>query len=131
LLEIHDASPSSTREGALFGFVGTPADQRHGESSEIIDSAIRQLTALFGPKAARTKNILFEDWRKRPLPPFHRINLRHSSIRFMAPCHTRMRPGMGGCSLLRPRPLRNSVGFLKGALVTAEQAALDVIASQP
>jgi monoamine oxidase len=131
LLEIHDASPSSTREGALFGFVGTPADQRHGKSSEIIDSAIRQLTALFGPKAARTKNILFEDWRKRPLPPFHRINLRHSSIRFMAPCHTRMRPGMGGCSLLRPRPLRNSVGFLKGALVTAEQAALDVIASQP
>lgn len=62
LLEIHDASPSSTRKGALLGFVGTPADQRHGKSSEIIDSAIRQLTALFGPKAARTKNILFEDW---------------------------------------------------------------------
>lgn len=62
LLEIHDASPSSTRKGALLGFVGTPADQRHGKSSEIIDSAIRQLTALFGPKAAHTKNILFEDW---------------------------------------------------------------------
>ena len=113
LLEIHDASPSSTREGALFGFVGTPADQRHGKSSEIIDSAIRQLTALFGPKAARTKNILFEDWRKRPLPPFHRINLRHSSIRFGPAPHADA-PWNGRVLFASTEAAQEFGGFLKG-----------------
>lgn len=131
LLEIHDASPSSTREGALFGFVGTPADQRHGKSSEITDAAISQLTALFGPKAAHPKNILYEDWAEET---FTAVSLDKSAPRqhpVYGPAPHADAPWNGRVLFASTEAAQEFGGFLEGALVAAEQAALDVIASQP
>ena len=62
LVEIHDASPQSGDEGALFGFVGIRADARHGRSHDVTAAAIYQLTQMFGDEASRPKRILYQDW---------------------------------------------------------------------
>jgi monoamine oxidase len=62
LVEIHDASPMSGRQGALFGFLGLPAIHRAGRGQEIAEAAIAQLAAMFGAAAARPLDVLFQDW---------------------------------------------------------------------
>lgn len=62
LVEIHDASPQSGDEGALFGFVGIRADARRGRSHDVTAAAIYQLTQMFGDEASRPKQILYQDW---------------------------------------------------------------------
>jgi monoamine oxidase len=62
LFEIHDASPASGREGALFGFVGVPVEKRRGHDGAIINASIAQLVKLFGEEAGRPKTVLYEDW---------------------------------------------------------------------
>jgi len=51
LVQIHDASPYDLKQGALFGFVGIPASERHGTADELLASAQRQLATLFGSNA--------------------------------------------------------------------------------
>ncbi len=62
LAEIHDASPQQEGPFALFGFVGTPASYRHG-NTEALKSAIReQLGSLFGEMAASPDDLVLKDW---------------------------------------------------------------------
>ncbi len=63
LVEIHDASDESGRSAALFGFVGVAAQWRvkMGEA-ELIQRSLKQLTNLFGPKAAQPEWIKLKDW---------------------------------------------------------------------
>ncbi|MEI4264075.1 flavin monoamine oxidase family protein [Roseovarius sp. D0-M9] len=58
LAEIHDASPVDTRVGALFGFTHPGAARQSG----FRDSAIAQLTRLFGPLAATPNDVFVKDW---------------------------------------------------------------------
>lgn len=62
LAEIHDASPSSGRQGALFGFLGVPAAYRAGREQEMVQAAIAQLAMMFGPLAAHPISVLYQDW---------------------------------------------------------------------
>jgi len=62
LAEIHDASPHEGGPYALFGFVGTPASQRHG-NAEALEAAIKQqLGSLFGDEAANPEQCIVKDW---------------------------------------------------------------------
>jgi len=62
LFEVHDASPASDREGALFGFVGVPVEKRRGYDDAIVNASIAQMTRLFGGQASRPKSVLYQDW---------------------------------------------------------------------
>lgn len=62
LVEIHDASPNSGDEGALFGFVSIPARYRRSTSFDISGASIAQLTAMFGHQASSPIDVIFYDW---------------------------------------------------------------------
>ena len=64
LTEIHDASPTSSTKGALFGFVGVPAPMRLYGEFDIARLAVEQLATMFGPDAARPIDILVQDWAR-------------------------------------------------------------------
>lgn len=64
LVEIHDASPQSAEEGALFGFIGAPPSARHPE--RLARAGLAQLAALFGEEAARPRVVLLQDWAREP-----------------------------------------------------------------
>ncbi len=49
LAEIHDTSPAdSNASGALFGFLGVPAQQRRGHDEAVIKACLAQLGRMFG-----------------------------------------------------------------------------------
>lgn len=62
LAEIHDASPEDGAFGALFGFVGLPADVRAQAGPALEAAAIQQLVNLFGPEAGSPLATQLEDW---------------------------------------------------------------------
>ncbi|OKP89155.1 amine oxidase [Paenibacillus sp. P3E] len=62
LQEIHDTSPN-TGSGALFGFFGMSAKDRHmlGEKL-VLEQVMEQLVRLFGPSAKNARTVLYKDW---------------------------------------------------------------------
>lgn len=62
LVEIHDASPQDGGFGALFGFVGLPADIRIQAGDALLPAALAQFANLFGPKAETPLATALEDW---------------------------------------------------------------------
>jgi monoamine oxidase len=68
LVEIHDASPEPGERGALFGFIGVPAQQRRAvEEDVLVHHCLRQLERLFGPEAASPEFAALRDWSREPL----------------------------------------------------------------
>jgi len=65
LVQIHDASPMDSGQGALFGFVGVPATHRSGRAEELQAGAQRQLATLFGRDADTPARIWLEDWAEQ------------------------------------------------------------------
>ncbi|MCF2871521.1 FAD-dependent oxidoreductase [Octadecabacter sp. G9-8] len=66
LVEIHDASPSDTSLGALFGFVGVPPNHRAQNADAIIAASINQLARLFGDDDKTPRAAYLEDWATQP-----------------------------------------------------------------
>lgn len=66
LAEIHDASmPGGS--GALFGFLGVPADLRERVPEDVLRAHCRaQLVRLFGEEAAAPRAECFKDWAQDP-----------------------------------------------------------------
>lgn len=64
MVEIHDAS--SDGRGALFGFLGVPADVRAGKDRSIQTACIAQLERLFGAKAGTPVSTYYTDWAAQP-----------------------------------------------------------------
>lgn len=62
LAEIHDASPADGIFGALFGFVGLPADVRAQAGPALAQAALTQLENLFGSPASTPIVSHLEDW---------------------------------------------------------------------
>ena len=60
--EIHDASPSTGQQGALFGFVGASAKARAKPGFDLAAQAVEQLTEMFGPRAGDPIDVLIKDW---------------------------------------------------------------------
>jgi monoamine oxidase len=66
LTEIHDASIIDG-SGALFGFLGVPAEVRQSVSEDLLKAHCRaQLVRLFGSQAESPKREYFKDWSQDP-----------------------------------------------------------------
>lgn len=70
MMELHDASPQSENtpngRGAIFGFLGVPADARKGQDASIIEACKQQLINLFGERAGSPLDIIYKDWSDDP-----------------------------------------------------------------
>jgi len=62
LMEIHDASAAGSDYGALFGFVGIPANSPARARTRLIDDATKQLERMFGPALANPLDAIVKDW---------------------------------------------------------------------
>lgn len=71
LAEIHDASPEDGRYGALFGFMGLPADVRKQAGNALAAAVIDQLANLFGPTAQSPIMTSLEDWSQASFTATH------------------------------------------------------------
>ncbi len=67
MVEIHDATASIDQGAALFGFIGIPAlaRQQYG-TGDLKTLCLRQLTDLFGEKAATPEAVYLNDWANDP-----------------------------------------------------------------
>jgi monoamine oxidase len=113
LAEIHDASPSGTETGALFGFAHPGA----ARTPEFRAAALAQLARLFGPAAATPVDVLIKDWSMDSAtataadraPP-----AGHPAYRPLAPT--------GRMIFAGSETAPEDGGFLEGALSAAEAA---------
>ncbi|TQV83834.1 flavin monoamine oxidase family protein [Denitrobaculum tricleocarpae] len=121
-MEIHDASPPEG-PGALFGFLGIPAEQRRSIDPEALRSAATaQFERLFGPEAAQPKALFLKDWVEDPLT---------ATADDLAPLTSHPRYGLppaaqkiwdGQLVFCATEAASRQGGFLEGALVAAEEA---------
>lgn len=129
LLEIHDASPASGREGALFGFVGVPVEKRRGNDDAIINASIAQMVKLFGEEAGRAKSVLYEDWsndRFTATADDAVGSMAHPSYGPTPPLDTPWRERVFFAS---SETGRRYGGYLEGALEAADQIVRKVISA--
>lgn len=129
LAEIHDASPQDGSYGALFGFMGLPADVRSQVGDALEPAAIDQLANLFGPKARAPIATKLEDWSQAPFtttqadatpPPGHPPYTMPSEVRDLwndklLLAVTEMAPDNGG--------------LIEGALAATEVTAAQILAT--
>ncbi|WP_322890270.1 MULTISPECIES: flavin monoamine oxidase family protein [unclassified Yoonia] len=121
LAEIHDASPAQGPLGALFGFVGLPADQR--AQTDLRAPVIAQLVNLFGPQAASPRALQIMDWSREAFtatttdatpPAGHPAYLLPPALRQVADDRI-----IFACAELTT----DNGGLIEGALAAAERAA--------
>ena len=124
LVQIHDASPTDGESGAIFGFVGLPADQRDRFGEEAVaEAVVRQLSALFGAEAAAPVAVHLQDWAREPFTAT-------AADRFPPPGH----PDYGmpaalaglaetGLIFAGTEVAPDNGGLIEGALAAAEEAA--------
>ena len=70
MMELHDASPQaesinkdlSDGPGAIFGFLGVPANVRKNQQDDVINACTQQLITLFGERAAKPTKVFYKDW---------------------------------------------------------------------
>ncbi len=121
-MEIHDASQPDG-PGALFGFLGIPAEQRRSIEAETLRSAaIAQFVRLFGPDAAQPSAVFLKDWINDPLT---------ATTDDLAPLYSHPHYGLpraaqnvwdGQLVFCATEAASHQGGFLEGALVAAEEA---------
>lgn len=128
MTEIHDASDSAGREGALFGFIGASSDYRRALGEEELKrQCLVQLSRLFGAAAAQPLWSAVQDWAwepytatnadQRPLayhPSYRRPDIPHPWARRLWLAGTERSVDFGG--------------YLEGALDAAERAVEGVLA---
>ncbi len=130
MVEIHDASDAQTDVGALFGFVGVPANSRKGHGDEISQAAVQQLGRLFGDKALKPVKVFYQDWAEE---------IETSSEMDATPLAGHPSYGLPNVlsNVWDGRLLFGSTetasqfgGFIEGALERAEQLANEIIADR-
>ena len=131
LAEIHDASPSDASEGALFGFVGIPAQFRMRNGYDVRRSAIEQLAAMFGPLAGEPRDVLIADWAADSFTATA-SDLAISSGHSTYGLPTALRDLWDGRLLLSSTETADYFGgFLEGALEAAESACHRLQSNSP
>ncbi|KPD10457.1 NAD(P)/FAD-dependent oxidoreductase [Phaeobacter sp. 11ANDIMAR09] len=123
MVEIHDASPIEGGPYALFGFVGYPADVRVAQKDDMMEQALAQLTAIFGPKMAQPRDLILQDWAT--IPEIARTQDRtpvgyHPNYGLPSNLNSLAARGVQFCST---ETARRFGGYLEGALEAAERAA--------
>jgi monoamine oxidase len=127
LAEIHEASPAQGPLGALFGFVGVPANLR--AKADLRAPVVAQLVNLFGPEAASPRALQIMDWSREAftatpadaMPPAgHPAYLLPSALRQVADDRI-----IFACAELTT----DNGGLIEGALAAAERAASIVLSA--
>lgn len=62
MVEVHDASDPQSGLGALFGFIGVPADIRADNKQSLHEACLVQIGRLFGEAALHPIDSLVQDW---------------------------------------------------------------------
>jgi monoamine oxidase len=121
MVEIHDASPSDTSFGALFGFIGVPPSVR--EDKAALRSQVQaQFTRLFGAQAAHPTALHITDWAREPFTATDADTAplaAHPTYGLPTGVQTLME---GRVILSGTETAREFGGFLEGALEAAEDA---------
>ncbi|MEL7361319.1 MAG: FAD-dependent oxidoreductase [Bacteroidota bacterium] len=126
LAEIHDATTASGA-AALFGFLGTSAEQRAtlGEAA-LVRACLDQLGRMFGAEARTPRATLLKDWAADPLTATAADQTRgghpvpKSGGWVAGPWRERLELGGSETSPVEP-------GYLSGAVVAAERAVSAVL----
>lgn len=122
MVELHDASPFDTSLGAIFGFIGVPAQTRATAGEALAKAALAQLVNLFGPQAATPLSLTIEDWSQAPFtatpadmtpPPSHPPYTMPSALNDL--WDTRLIFAVTELS-------RDNGGLIEGALAASENA---------
>ncbi len=127
MVEIHDASPHDGRYGALFGFMGLPADARANAGEALTQAALAQLAALFGPKAATPLASALADWsqdRFTATPADAHPPAGHPAYGMPA---TLARNWEGKLIFAVTELAPDSGGLIEGALAAADGVASDIL----
>ena len=131
LFEIHDASPVSGDESALFGFVGRPAIHRRGNSSSLVEASIAQLTTMFGEQANSPIDVISHDWATEA------YTARDADADISATHPGYGMPGAlarlwdGRLAFASTEVARSFGGLMEGALEAAEQAIKSLMLRDP
>ncbi len=131
LVEIHDASAASGAPAALFGFVGVSPANRRQNPQALKTAAIQQLTRLFGPQAAKPREVVLQDWADESFTstPLDRQSLGPHPIYGLPTALTELAGGrliFGGTETAA-----EFGGFLEGALERSAQILTTLQAAAP
>lgn len=122
--EIHDGSNQNQGPYGLTGFVNIPAAQRHNKQT-LTEAIFVQLSAIYGKQASQPMSFYYQDWAREKFtatqfdqPPMHE--------------HPDYHPPAGKTSIWNGRihfagseTADQHGGYLEGALVSAERAAMN------
>lgn len=123
MVEIHDASPMNGGPFALFGFVGVPPAVRKAHRDEIEQTALAQLTSLFGPKMANPRALILQDWATLPYIARQKDQAAvRSHPSYGLPGHVTALSARG-IHFGSTETARGFGGYLEGALEAAERMA--------
>jgi monoamine oxidase len=140
--EIHDASPPPTKKtttkttttkaaadnGALFGFVSPSSTAAARDKKALTTSAVKQLVALFGEKAAAPVAVAVADWATAPLTSTAAdASQSGGHPQYGTPSPLRNMWG-GRLRFASSEMASDSGGFLEGALAAGDDAASRMLA---
>ena len=124
--EIHDGSGEANRPYGLTGFMATPALRRKGKA-EMVRAILDQLSLLYGREAGQPVEMYYQDWAREEFTATE-YDLRgaHNHPEYHPPSgNTTIWDGTFHFAGSETADLLG--GYLEGALVSAERAALAVI----
>ena len=127
--EIHDGSNNDKGPYGLTGFVGIPADQRR--QLRHLDRAIfRQLTAIFGEKAAQPAAFFYHDWARERFTATQYDQPPMRTHPCYSPPDNRQDIWGGKAIFAGTETAVEYGGYLEGALGAAEQAVKCILDRQ-
>lgn len=123
LIEIADQSPADGSFGALFGFIGWPAEQRQQHRERLQQDCLAQLRRLFGPDAANPIDVQLMDWSQETFTAgpgdttFPAGHPRYGHPELMG------RAAAADIVLAGAETIEESGGLIEGAILAGERAA--------
>ncbi len=126
MAEVHDASPADGSAGALFGFVGVPATQRH-DRDQLLTAAKAQLASLFGPEALTPVEMILQDWATEDLTATKDDEIPPTSHPAYGPIDSLSNLWGGRLHIVSSETAPTFGGFLEGALEAAEIKVAEIL----
>lgn len=126
MAEIHDASPADGSAGALFGFVGVPAEHRR-DPEQLLAAAKTQLASMFGPEALAPTDMILQDWATEALTATKDDEAPPASHPAYGPIDSLSDLWGGRLHIVSSEIAPTFGGFIEGALEAAEIKAAELL----
>lgn len=127
LAEIHDATPTDSSVGALFGFSSVPPAGRQSKN-QLMSAAKAQLASLFGPEALTPTEIILQDWAIEDLTATKDDETPPASHPAYGPIDSLSDLWGGRLHITSSETAPTFGGFIEGALEAAEIKAAELLA---